>query len=283
MRFALSLPVPFLFVVALWAEPTAQEVMERLAENQDSAIEQRNQFIYTQTSRVRIMKANKKLLRDESRRYDVVPGAKGSERKLIRAWGAYLEKGRQVPFEHASRQRNDDSPEADMANDLHESRFAVSSDGRGFENELFPLTKDELPHYRFELEGEEEFRQRGVYRIRFEPVEPNLLKSERIRWHGEVLVDRQEFQPVLISTNLGKFLPFWLRTFLGVNVRQGGYSVSYRSLEPEVWFPVSYGTEFSVKALHFYKRMATVSLVSEGFRRTNVESAVSFDRVDGAP
>ena len=33
-----------------------------------------------------------------------------------------------------------------------------------FEQSLFPLTKKELPHYRFALEGEEAFRGRKVYR-----------------------------------------------------------------------------------------------------------------------
>ena len=44
-----------------------------------------------------------------------------------------------------------------------------------------------------------------------------------------------------------------------------------------LWFPVSYGSEFEVKALFFYKRKIAVSLRNTGFQRAQVAAKVSFD------
>jgi hypothetical protein len=69
------------------AGPDAAQIMARVAENQDRAVEQRKNFVYHQTARVRLLKTNGKLLWDETREYDVAPSPDGSESKLTRRYG----------------------------------------------------------------------------------------------------------------------------------------------------------------------------------------------------
>jgi hypothetical protein len=47
-----------------------------------------------------------------------------------------------------------------------------------------------------------------------------------------------------------------------------------------VWFPVTYGGEFEVRAVFFYKRNISVDLVNKNFRRVDVKSNVAFEHID---
>jgi hypothetical protein len=42
-----------------------------------------------------------------------------------------------------------------------------------------------------------------------------------------------------------------------------------------VWFPVSYGGEFEVRALFLYKRTMTISMANSDFRRVDVASKIA--------
>ena len=53
-------------------------------------------------------------------------------------------------------------------------------------------------------------------------------------------------------------------------------SVTYQKFEDGVWFPVSYGGEFEVRAVFFYKRTISVNLTNTEFHRTNVNSNVTY-------
>jgi hypothetical protein len=43
-----------------------------------------------------------------------------------------------------------------------------------------------------------------------------------------------------------------------------------------LWFPVTYGGEFYVRAAFFYKRTMALSVVNSGFQKADVTSTVSF-------
>lgn len=89
-------------------------------------------------------------------------------------------------------------------------------------------------------------------------------------------MDAAEYQPVLVWTKLARGIPFWVRTVLGTNLKQLGFTVSYKKFDHGIWFPVSYGGEFQVKALFFYKRNISISLANTGFRRAEVTSDVQY-------
>ncbi len=50
----------------------------------------------------------------------------------------------------------------------------------------------------------------------------------------------------------------------------------YEEFADGVWFPVTYGGEFKIKALFIYKRTIALSMVNTGFQRTEVTGSVEF-------
>jgi hypothetical protein len=82
----------------------------------------------------------------------------------------------------------------------------------------------------------------------------------------------------LVTTKLALNIPLALRVLFGISIRQIGFSVSYGRFGENVWFPVSYGGEFYLKLLHFYKRTIIVSMVNQDFRRATVASDIQFDQ-----
>jgi hypothetical protein len=61
------------------------------------------------------------------------------------------------------------------------------------------------------------------------------------------------------------------------NIRLEATMVKSLSLESTRWFPVTYGSEFEVKALFFYKRRIGICLANSGFQRSRVAARVTFD------
>lgn len=272
-RLALPLIVLFGSIPALVAEtgPGAAEIMARVAENQDRAVEQRKEFVYHQTTRVRLLKTNGKLLWDETREYDVSPTPTGTEAQLVRTYGERRQGRDFIPFD-VEGDGETDGLDAELVESFHDNLTAQNSGRDGLSPNFFPLTSAEQKPYRFTLQGEEKQRGRQVYRLRFEPQG----KDGDGIWKGEVLVDKEEFQPVFVANQLAVNIPLAVRVLFGINIRQIGFSVSYERFGEGVWFPVSYGGEFFLKVLHFYKRTVIVSTVNQDFRRATVASDIRF-------
>lgn len=272
-RLALPLIVLFGSIPALVAEtgPSAAEIMARVAENQDRAVEQRKEFVYHQTARVRLLKTNGKLLWDETREYDVAPTPTGTEAQLVRTYGQ-RRKGRDYESFHLPGEEKAEGLDPELVESFHDELTAKDSNRDGLSSNFFPLTSLEQKRYRFTLEGEETHRRRQVFRVRFEP------QSDVRVWKGEVLVDKEEFQQVFVATKLALRIPAALRVLFGINIRQIGFSVSYERFGENIWFPVSYGGEFFLKLFHFYKRTVIVSMVNQDFRRTTVASDIRFEQ-----
>lgn len=254
-------------------DPDAAEIMARVGENQDRAIEQRKEFVYHQISRVRLLKSNGKLLWDETREYDVTPTPTGSESKLMRRYGE-RHKGRKHQSFDVLDEGEIDGLDPELVDSFHDDLTADGGGRDGFSPNFFPLASKEQQRYQFTLEGEEKYRGRPAYRLRFEPLHKGAFDGAA--WKGEVLVDKTEFQPVFVATQLAWKIPLVLRVLFGVSIRQVGFSVSYDRFAEGVWFPVSYGGEFYLKLFHFYKRTITVSMVNQDFRRTTVASNIRF-------
>lgn len=245
---------------------TASDIMKRVAENQDREQKARTQFVYEETVHRAMRRKNGKLLREEYRTYTVIPGVKKTEKKLQSVKGRYWKKDKYVDFE------GEPVPEGGLFNitaDGDENGESHTKDG--LDKELFPLTSEEQHKYAFEMSGERLVRGRSTYQIHFQPAD-----SRDYGWTGEALIDREEFQPVSVYTQLSRRLPLGVRAVLGTDVPGLGFSVQYTRVDKDLWFPSTYGTEFGLRALFLLNRTFTESRENKNFRRTSVESQVSF-------
>src|SRR5688572_11948935 len=83
------------------AEPmrdSVQEIMAKVAENQDRAQEMRSAFVYNQTLLLRFKRGNGKLAREELREYTVTPTSIGTNKQLSNFRGVYETKGNLVKY-----------------------------------------------------------------------------------------------------------------------------------------------------------------------------------------
>ena len=149
--------------------------------------------------------------------------------------------------------------------------FTLPDSKDGMEADLFPLTSKHFAEYRFELRGDQVVEGQRAWLIGFGPTD-----ATGYDWAGEALIDQAEFQPVSIYTKLSRRLPFAVRNILGIDVPGIGFNVRYRRFDNDVWFPVSFGTEFRLRALHFFRRNVTVSLENSGFRKADVSSEINY-------
>lgn len=242
---------------------TAAEIMKRVAENQDREQKARTQFVYEETVHRAMRRKDGKLLREEYRTFAVIPGAKGTERKLQSVKGRYWKKSKYITFE------GEPVPEGGLLGAILDDGDSRTKDG--IDKDLFPLTSDEQKNYAFELTGDRVIKERPVYRIQFRPA-----RSNDYGWAGEALIDKEEFQPVSVYTQLSRRLPFAVRTMLGTDVPGLGFSVQYTRVDKDLWFPATFGTEFGLHALFLLNRTFTESVENKNFRRATVESRVEF-------
>ena len=274
--FLAVIRIPFremLTVLALFFwNASADEIMKRVAENQDRAQKERLNYIYDQHVKVDIRYKSGKIAAEEVADYTVTPVAKGIERKETAFHGHYLTKGSYSDV-HAE-PKEEHGINSGIAKGMRDSCFDKDSKD-GLDKEFFPLTTSEQEDLRFELAGEQEIAGRKAFRIRFGPK-----KAHDFTWAGEALIDEEEFQPVNVYTRLSRKLPLGVRIFLGTDVPGLGFNVRYRRLDKDLWFPDSFGTEFRLKAVFFIDRTITVSLENKNFKRTKAESEIHYDPVE---
>lgn len=254
--------------------PDIREIMTRVGENQAKAQDLRKEFTFRQKQLLRLNRGNGKLAREERREYDVAPAAHGVNKELVRFEGKYEYKGKYIAYDRPGYEYKGMDIDGELINGLSEDMTNSKHSRDGIDHNLFPLTSEEQRKYDFKLAGTQAHRGRQVYRVSFEP-KPHQDFDEA-GWKGEALIDAREYQPVLVNTNLAMKLPLFVKTLLGTNIKGLGFSVKYQKFEDEIWFPVSYGGEFEVRAVFFYKRTISVSLGNSDFRRTSVNSSVSY-------
>ncbi len=80
----------------VFALSSADEIMRRVAENQDRVQTERLNFIFDQHMKVDVRHKDGKLGAEEVADYTVTPAAKGVERKETAFHGRYLKKGQYV-------------------------------------------------------------------------------------------------------------------------------------------------------------------------------------------
>jgi hypothetical protein len=244
-------------------QPTAAEIMSRVAQNQDREQKARNEFVYEQKMHRTMRRKDGKLLREEFWTYSVIPGVKGTEKKVVSVRGRYWKKGKYLSFE------GEPIPDAGMLNIVLDDEDNTTRDG--IDKDLFPLTTEEQTKYTFERVGERVVRGRPAYQIQFRPT-----NRRDYGWTGEALIDEEEFQPVSVYTRLSRKLPLAVRTMLGTDVPGLGFGIQYTRVDKDLWFPSSYGTEFAVHALFFLNRTFTESMENTNFRRATVDSHIDY-------
>jgi hypothetical protein len=278
VSFALGL---FLTGMLSAQTPNVDAIMLHVAEHQDQAQQLRTRYIYTQKVRIRALHANSKLSREEYCVYNVVPTDKATKKELVQFKGQYENKGQIVqynkPGEPIPHKKID--IDADLVPDLRDGLINDKKARDGLARDLFPLTSGEEKKYQYELEGEQAYKGRLVYRIKFRPKKDfEGFDDGKTVWSGDVLVDKEDLQAISVTTRMARALPFVVRTALGTNLHELGFSVSYKRFDKDVYFPVSYGGEFDVKAVFFYKRTFTISLENADFRQGEAESKITFEQ-----
>jgi hypothetical protein len=272
-----------LAVLAWYAaeHPEAPEViMAKVAQNQDRAQEMRKAFVYHQSLLIRFKRGNGKLAREEQREYTVTPSEKGFKKDLVNFTGKYEHGGKLFEYNEPGFEYKGVDIDGSLANELANDLANDKASRDGITNDLFVLTGEKQKRYVFKFEGKEDYRGTEVYRITFKPKKASLFDCDEDDggecWAGEALIDTHEYQPVLVTTWLAKSIPKAVQVLLGTNIKHLGFKVAYQKFADGLWFPVTYGGEFYVRGVFFYKRTIALSVVNSGFQKSDVTSTVSF-------
>jgi hypothetical protein len=252
-------------------------IMARVAANQESARDARQNYVYRQEQTIRMRRGNGKMAREQHAEYVVTPGKEGVEKQLAKFEGKYQLKGKYVTYDQAGYKYKGIDIDGDLIRDMANDMMNDGKSRDGLGHDLFPLTAEEQKKYDFRLAGTEVYRGRSVYRVTFEPRRvPHEFDTDDPDWKGEALIDAREYQPVLVSTSLAWKMPALVKVLLGTDIKGLGFSVTYRKFDQGVWFPVSYGGEFEVRGVFFYKRKISVAMVNSDFRKTDVQSTLAY-------
>jgi hypothetical protein len=291
---------------------TADQIMARVAVNQDRTEAARTRYIYQQHIHMVSRKPGGKVMCEEVTDSRVSPQQNKSQQQLMTLDGRYWQKGRYVHY--TTLQEHDDSDSKDAAAksgepkgeqpknkavktekedldgldiDLVENlRKNLTNEGSedsakhghvqidadhgedtskdGLAKGLFPLTSKQQSKYLFKLLGRQKMNGRDVYHVSFRPRD----KSD-FDWKGEAFIDTQEFEPVVVYTEMSRKIPLGVRVLLGTNLPGLGFSVTYDREPDGVWFPVNFGTEFRMRVLFFLARDISMSLENTHFEKTH--------------
>ncbi|MBZ2184463.1 MAG: hypothetical protein K7J46_07090 [Bryobacter sp.] len=261
-------------ILALSAAPDAQTIMNQVAANLARGSDLRAQYVYSQKLHTRLLRTNSKLAREERRTYNVFPSPQGVEHKLIHFDGQYEKHGKIHPYTDPKFRHKDLDIDGEIIADLAEDLVADKNSKDGIDMDLFPFLPKDLPHYTFKLLSSENYRGRPVHRISFEPVKDD---EDAKPWAGEMLIDAEDLHPLSIQTKLTLKIHFLVKTILGSDIRQTGFSLTYTRVAPGLWFPATYGTEMRVDVLFGYKRIITLNMESSGFRKASADSSITFE------
>jgi hypothetical protein len=279
MRFeCVALAASILISGAFAQTPTAEDIMARVAVNQDRSEAERSHYVYVQHARV-VSRRGKTVMCEELTDSRVAPSGAASEQELLKLDGRLLRKGKYIPYTTLR-------PKAEVDPDLlsieigggesdrdlveHMRSNLINAKSRdGLAADLFPLTSKSQNGYRFRLIGREQMRGQDVFHINFFPKD-----KDDYSWKGAAYIDPVAYQPVFVRTAMSRAVPFAVRTLLGTNLPGLGFSVTYEPRPDGVWFPVSFGTEFKLHLLFFYSREISIDVQNRNFEKTHVNSEV---------
>ena len=278
--------------------PTAEEVMARVAANQDTAEAERAHYVYVQHAKM-TSRRGKTVMCEEITDYRFTPSSDGTDQQLLKVDGRYLrdknyvtyttllprdenkpkdpEKSEDKSADKAAadkKKHSDANPENEEAldRDLVENlRWNLIHDKSkdGYNARLFPLTSKNQADYVFRMVGRERLNSRDVYHITFRPK-----NKDDFGWSGDAYIDTTAFQPVLVTTAMARKVPFAVRTLLGTNVPGLGFTITYAPQPDGVWFPVTFSTEFKIHVLYFFHREIILDAQNRDFEKTHVTTRI---------
>jgi hypothetical protein len=286
---ALTLALSLLGAHAQQPSLTAEQIMARVAANQDRSEAARAHYIYVQHARV-VSRKGSTIRCEELTDTRITPTPTGSSQQLLTIQGRLLVKHNYITYNHLPDRKNaKDTPESDDDKatlkqvdddentdlDLVENlRASLLGDKPGHTKDginanLFPLTSKQQADYAFTLRGREPRNGRDTFHIEFRPKD----KSE-IGWKGDAWIDTASFEPVVIRTALSRNLPLGVRLLLGTNVPGIGFTAIYAPQPDGVWFPVSLGSEFKIHVLFLFTRQIVIAAENRDFEKTHVTSTI---------
>ncbi len=283
---------------AAQALPTGDEIMSRVAANQDRSEAERSHYVYVQHAKT-VSRKGSTVMCEEVTDYRVTPTETGSHEELLDVDGRLLTKHNYVhykallPDDNAKKNASNNNSKPDNGSDgltvsvgdesidrdlVEHIRANLINDTSkdGINSRLFPLTTKAQGEYDFRLSGRERLNGRDVYHIVFHPK----AKSE-FGWKGDAYIDMSSYQPVVVSTDMARKIPLAVRTLLGTNVPGLGFTIVYAPQSDGVWFPVSFGTEFKLHVLFFFRREIIIDAQNRNFERTHVDSRILSEGTPG--
>jgi hypothetical protein len=251
--------------------PTAAEIMRRAAENMARAQAARALYVYDQNVFVRLKRANGKTAREETRDYVIAPGEKGAKRKMVKLEGNVIEGKKEIPYSDPKFRIK----KMDIDGELTDSFAHDLLWSKNGKVDWFPIHKDNLDHYVFTLDGTEKYRDYDVWRIRYRSAKGDW--DDDGCWGGEALIERNQFQPVLVTSSWDCKVPLAVKALLGINVQHIGAKITFRRFDNNVWFPVSCGGEMKLRIFFMYARTIAFSASTDNFRKADVQSSIQFE------
>jgi hypothetical protein len=263
--------------------PSADAIMARVAAHQDAAEAERRHYVYVQHAKVTSRKG-KTVMCEEITDSRVAPTPDGSHQELLKLEGRMLVKHKYVQYNSLAAARRDTKVENDsdsvsvtvgddgMDRDLVESmRASLLNDKSkdGISAHLFPLTSKAQADYSFRLTGRERLNGHDVFHVVFRPKQ-----KDEYGWKGDAFIDVVDDEPVMVTTDMARKIPFAVRTLLGTNLPGLGFTVMYAPQTVGIRFPVSFGTEFKVHVLFFFHREIMMSVQNREFQKTHVTSRI---------
>lgn len=264
-----------LLIFLIAADPSAAEIMERVAENQTRGEDLRRQVTYHQTVLARMHRGRNKLARENYYEFQVLPKENGVEKERTVFRGKYEKGGKLFEYDNPDFEYKDIDIDGDILHDIASDLTSDKESKDGVHKDLFPLTRERQAKYDFKLGGKETYNGREVWKVTF-----TAKKGEE--WEtffggsGEALIDTKAYQPVLITAYQTKGMPMAVKIMLGTNIRQTGFKITYQDFGDGLWFPVVYGGEFDVRVLFGYHRKISLSMKNADVRRAKVESSVQY-------
>lgn len=267
------------------AELSADELMRTMAERFEQSSSARRSYVYRQLVKSSLVKSNGDLVARQRREYTAAPSEDRTEKTLTSFEGIYVRKGRQITYDDPKDHEKPDGIDSELLDDLTDDLANDTKSRDGIPRSVFPLTSDELKHYTFRTLGSGQHAGRSLHKVAFQPKGKELCAHvgkdeesgcESRLWKGEVWIDAEDVQPVRIATEMNRKIPMAVRVFLGTNLSQLGFSVTYIRVAPGVWFPATYGTEFRISVLFGYKRTITLAMDSSDFRVADVRSKIEY-------
>jgi hypothetical protein len=257
-------------------EPPVEEILSRLAENQERADAARSFVVYRQETRMKLMRGKGKVAREDHRIYTVTPKDSTTTKHLETFEGRYEKNGKLYPYEAPGFRHKGLDLDGDLMESLYDDLVNDEKSRDGISRDSFPLTRDQQQRYHFTLKGRQKVGGVEAYRIAFEPKKDEEW-DDGSPWAGEVLVHPTEFQPIRVSTQFATNIPGWVKVMFGIAIKQLGFHVTYKKVDEGLWFPRTFGTEFHIRVLFGYARDITFSLENSDFRKGSTDSVIRYE------